>query len=420
MNSSLISFTLLCVSFASAQAPPAAPLTIAQVKQAAAEAAVRKNPKNVDSYNELALAFVQRAQETSGSQYYAQAEEAVKSSLHLAPDNFGGQKIRVRILLGRGEYAAALELAKTLNKRVPDDVPVYDFVADADIQLGNYEEAEDRAQWALNLRPPSATSLLPAAELRALFGDDDGALAFLHDALQMTSQQDAQGRANILVEIARLTFANGKFDGTEKALNQALVYFPGYHPALTLLARLRYAQQKYDEAIEVWQRECQAVPSLQNTYGLAEALDKAGRTAEAAAAYAAFEEKAMSHMSDAANDNRELVFYYADQVRRPKEALRVARHELSRRHDARTLDAYAWALYANGDYPEANKQMEAALAIGIKDSEMLYHAGVISSELHEPAAATDYWRQSLEVNPHAAAAGKALSQASAVARLPTK
>lgn len=420
MTRFLIGFTLLCISLASAQTPPAMPLSAAQIRQAAAETAIQKNPNSADSYNELALSLVQRARETSDLKYYAQAQEALNSSLRLAPGNFAAEKIQVLILMGRCDYAAALALAKTLNKQVPDDVAVYDFVADADIALGNYKEAEDRAQWALNLRPPSAMSLLPAAHLRELFGDDEGALAFLHDALQMTSLREGQERALILVEIARLSFANGKVDTAEKALDQALVIFPGYHSALAGLAQVRGAQGRHDEAIELWRRECQAVPQLQNYYGLARALADAGRREDAAVAYADFEQKALRHMSDPDNDNRELVIYYADRARKPAEALRVARQEISRRHDAFSLDAYAWALYANGDYPEALQQMQAAMAVGIKDSEMLYHAGAIQSELHKPAEAAAYWQQALEVNPRSEAPRKALAQASPVAGLPVR
>ena len=114
-------------------------------------------------------------------------------------------------------------------------------------------------------------------------------------------------------------------------MNQALLFFPGYPPALSALARLRGAERKYAEAIELWKRECQDAPTLQNYYGLAEALDQAGRKGEAAAAYADFEQKALNRMSGPENDNRELIFYYANQARKPAEALRIARQEISQR-----------------------------------------------------------------------------------------
>ncbi len=42
-----------------------------------------------------------------------------------ATNNFDTEKQRVSMLLGEHEYPAVLEAAKSLNKRVPDDVMVY-------------------------------------------------------------------------------------------------------------------------------------------------------------------------------------------------------------------------------------------------------------------------------------------------------
>jgi len=67
-----------------------------------------------------------------------------------------------------------------------------------------------------------------------------------------------------------------------------------------------------------------------------------------------------------------------DYAHKPLEALRTARLELSRRHDVYTLDAYAWALCANGQYAEAQAQMQKALAVGIHESSVFYHADMIA------------------------------------------
>jgi hypothetical protein len=77
------------------------------------------------------------------------------------------------------------------------------------------------------------------------------------------------------------------------------------------------------------------------------------------------------------NANRELIFYYTDHARRPREALRIAEIEIGRRQDVYTRDAYAWALRANGHHAEARKQMEAALSVGTRDPRLLEHAKVI-------------------------------------------
>ncbi len=381
----VILITLLWAATVCAQ-KPAVPLSPIQQTIAGAEAAIRRSPKNAEAYNDLALALVHRASETSDPKYYRQAEEALGNSFKLAPDNFAGQKIRVQILMGRREFVQASELAKVLNRRVPDDVPVYGLAADAAIELGDYKEAEVAAQWMLNLRPPTAVSLLPAARLRELFGDVEGALEFLNTALRMTGSRDALERADILVQIARLSFAAGKVEAAEKILRQTLLSMPDYHPARAALARVLSARQQHTEAIALWRKECEALPHARNYYGLADALEQAGRGEEAASAYADFEKRARALISSAENADRELIFFYAGSARKPEEALRLARQEIARRHDVYTLDAYAWALYANREYAEARKQIERALAVGLHDSGMLHHAEAIRSALHEPDA----------------------------------
>jgi Tfp pilus assembly protein PilF len=84
--------------------------------------------------------------------------------------------------------------------------------------------------------------------------------------------------------------------------------------------------------------------------------------------------------------------------------LRIAELEYSRRRDVYTLDAYAWALSHNGRFAEARKHMKAALAVGLRDANMLYRAGVIESKLKNRKAAQNYFRQSLEANAHSESA----------------
>jgi Flp pilus assembly protein TadD len=53
--------------------------------------------------------------------------------------------------------------------------------------------------------------------------------------------------------------------------------------------------------------------------------------------------------------------------------------EVARRQDVYTLDAYAWALHVNGRHREARESIGRALAVGIKDPEVLARADVIEA-----------------------------------------
>jgi tetratricopeptide (TPR) repeat protein len=345
------------------------------------------------------MALARRARETGDPQYYEQAEQSVQTSLKLAPDNLEAERVRVWILLGKHEFASALEHAAALNKRIPDDVMTYGFLTDAHVELGNYKEAENAAQWMLDLRPGNVPALTRAAYLRELFGDIDGAIDFMSTAYQRTPYAETEDRAWTLTQMAHLHLATGRIDEADKLLKSALTLYPGYHYALANLGKARTAQGRPDEAVQAFRDLYRAAPHPENLYLLARSLEKAGRTADARRAYAEFESAALAESAGTDNSNRELIYYFVDVAANPKEALRIARMEIARRHDAPTLEAYAWALQANGSVAEARKQMESALEVGIRDAATFYRAGVIAEKAGAAEVARAFFRKSLETNP---------------------
>jgi tetratricopeptide (TPR) repeat protein len=398
---SVLCMILTVATFAPAQSgTSAARVILSPAEQSIAEArkAITEKPTQYPPYNLLATALIRRAQETSDFGLYSQAEEAVKKSLELAPDNFDTEKIQVSILLGGHEYPAALEAAKTLNKRVPDDVMVYGLLNDANVELGNYKEAEMAAQWMLNLRPGNLPALTRAAHLRELFGDAEGAYELMEMAYQSTPATDTGERAEILTQMGHLRLASGSTDAAEQLFRQALVYFPNYPSALGNLAQVRITQQRYADAVVLLQQRYQCAEHAGNLYDLGEALQLAGRDAEAKKAFAEFEAKSLQQSSKRQNSNLELIFYYADHARQAVHALDVAEQEFSWRHDVYTLDAYAWALHVNGRDAEARKQIETALAVGIRDSKILAHAGEIALNLGDRTAAQKYLQEAVSLH----------------------
>lgn len=371
----LSAVVLVCLAGTSVRAQAPSP---AEAQIAAAGKMVAADPAKPDAHNLLALAYARRARETADTSFYGLAEEAIARSLQLAPDNFEALKMRAWVLLGRHEFAQALELAKLLNKRAPDDLMVYGFLTDAHVELGNYQEAEAACQWMLDLRPGNIPAFTRAAFLRELFGDIEGAIELMTAAYQRTSPLEVEDRAWILTQLAHLELLASRAPNAERIATEALSLFPGYHYALAMLAKVRSAQGKHAEAADLMKRRYEAAPHPENLYALAEAFEKAGRRDEAAKAFATFELQALKESGTWDNANRELIFYFA--TRRPAEALRIAQLEFSRRQDVHTLDAYAWALHKNNRTAEARTQMARALAVGVKDPELLARAAAIGSK----------------------------------------
>lgn len=353
-----------------------------------AQEEIAKRPDYYAPYNTLAMAYARRARETSDVQFYTKAEETLKKSFALSPANYEGRKVQTWLLLGRHEFAKAREVARELNRQTPDDVTVYGYLADANAELGNYQEAVDAVQWMLNLRPGNVPGLTRAAYLRELHGDLDGAIELMQQAYDSTSSPELEDRAWLLTQIAHLHLQGGRLAEAEKFATGALGLFADYHYALGTLGQVRMAQKRYDEAVTLFQKRYAAAPHAENLFALGEALELAGRSDEAARAFADFERQAVKESEIADNANHELVAYYIDHAHDPVKARRIAEEELSRRHDAYTLDAYAWSLAAAGDYAHADTEMHKALAFGLKDPKVLEHAHAITTHCGGACAAT--------------------------------
>ncbi len=399
MKNFLALMLMTTATLAVAQSNPINPEpSSAEQSMAEAQTVIRENPAQNTGYNLLAIALVRRARETSNASYYAQSGDAVKKSLELVPNDFETRKIQVSILLGEHEFPAALDAAKALNKHVPDDVMVYGLLTDANAELGNYKDAETAAQWMLNLRPGNLPALTHAARLRELFGDIDGSYELLQLAYESTPPTENEERAWLLTQMAHLKLVLGNADAADKLLQQALAAFPNYPPAINTLAEVRIAQTRYQEAVVLFQQLNQWEQRPENLYNLAHALRLAGRKGNAKKTFAEFEAQSLLESDKKDNSNRELIFYYADIVKQPAQALKIAMQEYAWRKDVYTLDAYAWALHVNGQDTEARKQIEAALAVGVRDAKLFRHAGEIAMKEKDLSAARHYLELSAELN----------------------
>jgi tetratricopeptide (TPR) repeat protein len=185
--------------------------------------------------------------------------------------------------------------------------------------------------------------------------------------------------------MAHLQFVGGDFSKAELYANRALALFPDYHYALGMLAQVRIEQKRYDQAVNLQRRRYAAAPHAENLYALAEALELAGQTEESRKDFAEFERKSLAETGLADNSNHELIAYYVDHAHEPTKALEVARREIARRKDVFTLDGYARALAATGDYRAANAQMQKALQVGVKDPKILSHARFIAEQIDAAA-----------------------------------
>jgi tetratricopeptide (TPR) repeat protein len=373
--------------------------TPAQLHIVAAKQQLKLDPKKVQAYNELAIAFLARARETADPTYLKDADSSLAQGLSLDPADFQLERTQVALMLGRCQFSQAKERAGALNHRTPDDVLTYGYLADAEIALGNYPEAETNAQWMLNLRPNNIQGLLIGARLRALYGDTHGAIDFLNLAYSETSPSEIEELAWIANQIASIQIESGQVDVAAQTLDQAEQLFPHYPYTMENMARVRMGQKREDDALRLWKQTVAIDRDPHILYELAQAQEAAGQTKEAHATYTEFE-KLTSNPETATDRSRiDLILIYAGNPATTASALKLAQQEIAARQDVYALDAYAWVLYANGKHQEANVAIQKAIAVGIQSAQIFDHAGHIAQALNNTVDATRYFALALQSNP---------------------
>lgn len=382
--------------------------TPAQLLIAAAEHQIAADPKRVQAHNELALGYLRRARETADLKYTKNADAALTEGLKLDPEDFQLQKTQVTLMLSRQEFSRARELALVLNHRTPDDVMTYGYIAEADIALGDYSEAETNAQWMMNMRPNNTPALLIGAKLRMLYGDPHGAIDFLSRAYSQTSPTEVEELAWIANQIASIQIESGQPDAAELTLQSAKQIFPHYPYTMENLARLRMAQNRANDAAQLWKQAAELYNEPHILYELARAQEAAGMTDDAFVTYAQFERLASAPETATHDSTLDLILMYAGNAASAPKALKLALEEMKARQDVWTLDAYSWALYVNAKYPDADAAIQKALAVGIQSAQIFDHAGHIAAVLNHNPDAAKYFKLAVQSNPQSEYAADAL------------
>lgn len=373
--------------------------TPAEQRIAAARQQIAADPAKVQAYNELAIALLRRARETADPKYLKDAGAALEQGSKLDPDDFQLKKTQVALLLSRHEYLKARDLAQLLHRRTPDDVTTFGYLAEADIALGDYVEAEMNAQWEMNLRPNNTPALLVGAKLRMLYGSPQGAIQFLNRAYAQTSPIEVEEQAWIANQIAAIQIDSGNIDAAVSILDGADQTFPHYPYTMENLARARLAQNRAADAVALLAQARQIDPDTHILFELAKAQNAAGQTAEAHATYAEFERLAIDPATRSEDATRDLILLYAQTPAKAAEALKIAQHEIAARQDVWTLDAYAWALAANGRFEEADSAIRKAIAVGVQSAQIFDHAGRIAQKLNRDADAAKDFELCMRSNP---------------------
>jgi tetratricopeptide (TPR) repeat protein len=362
---------------------------------------LKRSPRNARAYHGLGDAFIRRARETGDPAYFNRAEEALKRALELAPKNAAAIRHLAYVFYSRHEFGQATIYARKAVEIDPENAGAYGVLGDALLEVGQYTEAEESYQKMIHLGD-SLYSRSRLAGLKSIRGDVDGATSDLEQAITLgkEARQPAESIAWAEWQLGSDHFALGKLKSAEIYFVQSLQTYPNYYRGLAGLAQVRAAQQKYDEAIELYRKAIAILPMPEYAAALGDVYAKTGRTEEARKQYDLVEYIGQLNAVNKALYNRELAYFYADQNIKAKKGLELAQRELDYRQDVYAYDVVAWNLYRNAKLNEARDAMNNALSLGTNDAKLFYHAGMIHHRLGDREKAKEYLSRALATNPY--------------------
>lgn len=379
--------------------PAIAVISLAEQRLRMVERQLQLRPKDPAAYAEMATAYMEKARETGDGAFYGRAEAACQKALELEPDNYPALRLISWVYSGQHRFREALVAARNALASDSRDPLNYGTLGDALLELGNYQEGAEAIQKMVDLRPDVA-SYTRAAYVRELFGDMEGAIEIMGMAVRAASSRDHEHSAWCRVQLGQLLFNTGRLAEAEAQYQAALQIFPNYHFAFTGLGRVRAAQLRFDEALSLYQKSVDLVPTYETVFGLADLYSHLKRPDEASRQLELIEMLEKINQANGVRPEAQVAMFYADHGMKLTEALNIARQQARERRDVKTLDALAWVLHKNGRTQEALQASRQALRLGTKDPLMLYHHGMIARELGQDQKATMFLEQALAANPH--------------------
>ena len=351
----------------------------------------------------LAGCYLQRCRETGDIADATRAEAMARRSLSIRKRrNLAAYDQLALSLFTQHRFPEALALTKEIAAAAPDDAQAQSLLVELNTEMGNYDlAAKGMAVLAATNHDPHTLAM--TARLMEMTGNLAGALTRIQTARAMADtnlDMSAESDAWYHMREGNMLGALGRTDEAKAAYSAAISVFPNDYRSMTFLTRLCAGQGDYAQAIAWGRKSAAIVPTPEILALLGDSYAASGDARQAKTQYAMVDAAGRIAHSQGGIYDRMRAMYCADHHVHLDEAVKIARHELTIRHDVFAYDTLAWTSYQAGDLPGATAAIDKALAHNTQDSQMEYHAGMIARAAGRPADARAHLARALALNPY--------------------
>jgi tetratricopeptide (TPR) repeat protein len=378
-------------------APTDYDVELARLNQEIADA--QNNAASAERPLRLAQLYYAKATLTGANEDLRSAAEAIAAGSTSQAPSRELYLLRVRFHLTLHRLDEARNDLDQLTA-VADDTEIRVARADIDLQEGRYAAAQQGYEYGV-ARQRSWDKLARLAHLRFKRGDPAAAERLYQAAQDEITAKDMRAYAWVELQRGLLDLHQGRHADALAHYQRADQAYSGYWLVAEHLAELLGTERKFDAAIAVYERLSTRVtrPEIHQAFG--DLCLYMGKPAEAQrwhglARTAYLDSVARSEVRYL----HHLATFYADSQQDGREAVKWARADLALRQNAATRDTLAWALFRDGQFPDALAETTAALAYGVRDAHMLFHAAMIHIAAGHNDAGKAFLREAGALNPY--------------------
>lgn len=396
------------------------------------EERVKNDPKGALGLAMLSEVYLAKSRERDDDDAALKAEDAARRSLAVRKTNNSRAAIALtHALLEQHRFEDALVAANEATALEAGNVAAERQIAEILLELGRYDEFKKKIA-KLNLTADPSGEVIMARWLE-LQGENKDAEQLLLNAAKESEQAAASApdtTAWFYTKLGEAQFRFGKVNEARESLGKALELDPTSYKAAAAMTRLEAGFGNWSEVIK-WGEKTGETAKMTDIQGLvADGYRETGKKDVAEKLYKEIEAANAtpdmlaqkpghhhhSHDNKAATKrhthDRLFSLFLADRSRYPFLAHHAAEEDLSNRKDIYSWDTFAWGTFqyyvnvpasvtGEGDFllTESQQAIDKALATGVKDPRVLYHAGMIYRK-NNPAKATAFLKEALAINPH--------------------
>ncbi|BDS06434.1 hypothetical protein NT6N_14740 [Oceaniferula spumae] len=357
-------------------------------------------------------ALMQEARNTL-SHDFSEAGAAYTQALKLEPENSDAMLGMAWVANSNHDFKAGKKWCEKVIAVSPKQVDAYSLMGDGAVEKGQYDEAFQHYQSALDIRVDLST-LSRSSHLVWITGNSMKARQLMMKAIK-SGGPHPENTAWCRAELALMLLHDGAIPSAQKEAETAVLTAPKNPRALYAAAKVKIALKKYENAIVILERSLSirkthdAMATLVKLYGLVDNDEKKkAMTQQLIAFHQTGHQHADHHDHDHSHDHghshsdvgsSQFAKFLADENLDLDLALKQAELAYENFPNVYSADALAWCHFKKGDFKKATLYSRRSLAQQTPDASLHFHAGIIAEKSNQPSLARKHISAALSMNP---------------------